>query len=71
VLISNHSLIHSLTISSLQTIYNASKKVDIKSNLLKEDRLSEMNCFLILKVANIRCFILIAVEIFHNIIISK
>ena len=29
---------------------------------------SELNFFLILKVANIRCFILIVVEIFHNII---
>jgi len=35
---------------------------------LKAYRLSEFNFFLILKVANIRCFILIAVEIFHNII---
>jgi hypothetical protein len=35
---------------------------------LKAYRLSELNFFLILKVANIRCFILIAVEIVHNII---
>ena len=35
---------------------------------LKAYRLSELNFFLLLKVANIRCFILIAVEIFHNII---
>ena len=35
---------------------------------LKAYRLSELNLFFILKVANIRCFILIAVEIFHNII---
>ena len=36
--------------------------------VLKAYRLSEFLFFLILKVANIRCFILIAVEIFHNII---
>ena len=35
---------------------------------LKAYRLSELNFLFILKVANIRCFILIAVEIFHNII---
>jgi hypothetical protein len=35
---------------------------------LKAYRLSELNCFFILKVANIRCFILIAVEIFHIIV---
>ena len=35
---------------------------------LKAYRLSELNFFLLLKVANIRCFILIAVEIVHNII---
>ena len=35
---------------------------------LKAYRLSEFNFLFILKVANIRCFILIAVEIFHNII---
>jgi len=38
------------------------------SKPLKAYRLSELNFFFILKVANIRCFILIAVEIFHNII---
>ena len=36
---------------------------------LKAYKLSELIIF-ILKVANIRCFILIAVEIFHNIIRS-
>ena len=35
---------------------------------LKAYRLSELNYFFILKVANIRCIILIAVEIFNNII---
>jgi len=35
--------------------------------ILKAYRLSELNFFL-LKVANIQCFILIAGEIFHNII---
>jgi hypothetical protein len=35
---------------------------------LKAYRLSELIFFYLLKVANIRCFILIAVEIFHNII---
>ena len=35
---------------------------------LKAYRLSEFNFLFILKVANIRCFIIIAVEIFHNII---
>ena len=35
---------------------------------LKAYRLSELIFFFILEVANIRCFILIAVEIFHNII---
>jgi hypothetical protein len=35
--------------------------------ILKAYRLSELNIFFILKVANIRCFMLIAVEIFHNI----
>ena len=35
---------------------------------LKAYRLSELNLFFILKVANIRWFILIAGEIFHNII---
>jgi hypothetical protein len=36
---------------------------------LKAYSLSEFSFFLILKVANIRCFILIAGEIFHNIYI--
>jgi hypothetical protein len=40
----------------------------LKWTSLKAYRLSELNFFLILKVANIRCFILIAGEIFHNII---
>ena len=35
---------------------------------LKAYRLSELNFWFILKVANIRCFILNAVKIFHNII---
>ena len=35
---------------------------------LKTYRLSESIFFFLLKVANIRCFILIEVEIFHNII---
>jgi len=35
---------------------------------LKAYRLSEMNFIFLFKVANFRCFILIAVEIFHNII---
>jgi hypothetical protein len=39
---------------------------ELKHNL-KAYRLSEL-IFFILKVANIRCFILIAVAIFHNII---
>ena len=38
---------------------------------LKAYRLSELNFLFILKVANIRCFILIAVEIFHNIICKQ
>ena len=37
-------------------------------NLLMAYRLSELNFLFVVKVANIRCFILIAVEIFHNII---
>ena len=41
---------------------------NIISHCLKAYRLSELNLFFILKVSNIRCFILIAVEIFHNII---
>jgi hypothetical protein len=37
--------------------------------ILKAYRLSELIfLFFLLKVANIRCFILIAVEIFHNVI---
>ena len=39
-----------------------------QSNTLKAYRLSEWNFFFMLKVGNIRCYILIAVEIFHNII---
>ena len=39
----------------------------MKNNPLKAYKLSEL-IFFILKVANIRCFILNAVEIFHNII---
>jgi hypothetical protein len=38
----------------------------MKNNPLKAYKLSEL-IFFILKVVNIRCFILIAVEIFHNI----
>ena len=51
---------------------NLLKKSKLQSYLkirrLKAYRLSELNIFFIFKVANIRCFILIAVEIFHNII---
>jgi hypothetical protein len=43
---------------------------DIYKYYLDAYRLSELNFFLILKVANIWCFILIAVEIFHNIILK-
>ena len=46
-------------ISSSHGVYN-----------LKAYRLSEL-IFFLLKVANIRCFILIAVEIFHNIICKQ
>jgi hypothetical protein len=42
-------------------------KMYINVNYLKAYRLSKL-IFFILKFANIRCFILIAVEIFHNII---
>jgi hypothetical protein len=37
------------------------------NNYLKAYRLSELIFYQILKVANIRCFIVIAVEIFDNI----
>jgi hypothetical protein len=43
------------------------KKTSHQQNPLKGYRLSELNFFILLKVANIRCFIRIAVEIFHNI----
>ena len=43
-------------------------KVNICSMHLKAYKLSELIFFFILKFANIRSFILIAVEIFHNII---
>ena len=39
-----------------------------RENRLKAYRLSELNFLFMLNVANIWCFILIAVEIFHNII---
>ena len=42
-------------------------KMYINVNYLKAFRLSKL-IFFILKFANIRCFILIAVENFHNII---
>jgi hypothetical protein len=42
-------------------------KMYINVKCLKAYRLSKFN-FFISKFANIRCFILIAVEIFHNII---
>jgi hypothetical protein len=38
------------------------------TNALKGIQAIRIEFFFILKVANIRCFILIAVEIFHNII---
>ena len=40
----------------------------IVPNVLKGIQAVRIDFFFILKVANIRCFILIAVEIFHNII---
>ena len=40
----------------------------IVPNVLKGIQAVRIEFFFILKVANIRCFILIAVEIFHNII---
>jgi hypothetical protein len=51
-------------ITGYTTVYNSHFLI---STSLKEYRLSKL-IFFILKVANIRCFILIAVEIFHNII---
>jgi hypothetical protein len=46
-------------------------KLKIKSSIVVSDcclKAVRIEFFFILKVANIRCFILIAVEIFHNII---
>jgi hypothetical protein len=51
---------------------NPTKSLGIEQFIiLKAYRLSELNYFFILKIANIRCFILIAVAIFHNIMLDK
>ena len=57
-----------IKLTAMLSITEILLKVTLNTITLKAYRLSELICFFILKVANIRCFILIAVEIFHNII---